>query len=418
MRSSRSIILAPMTVGVVWTSCFLYVAVLFLVDEHSNSRNPQSESQRDLGATVLLVQYNQITSRNGKVEQVPLFAGPFDLWDGQLWRVPINAFHHVGLLHLLMNGCAMLYMGKLLEPRLGKLRTLLFYLIAATVTGIVPSLLGDIGVGLSGVAYAQVGLLMVWRDRDEEVAREFPYSIVVIAGIWLVGCQLVTYADIIHIGNAAHYSGLVYGWLFGQTYLSSVKSPLPRFLFVVGHVFLVPAFWFAMNPFWSGDWHWYRSSGPDVSSYQRLERLQAAVLDDPTLAGAWNELTIEFLRMHDEPAAFRVALEGFRHNPDDSEILDKLVTIWADARLNSKPLDADEFIRRTFGGDADRWVEMLHSKVDPFVNRLNWTWEELEKLLDLRPIADPPFSVESSQRFSAPPTDPDAPESALGGVSM
>ncbi|HUG18007.1 MAG TPA: rhomboid family intramembrane serine protease, partial [Planctomycetaceae bacterium] len=124
MRSSRSIILAPMTVGVVWTSCFLYVAVLFLVDDHSNSRNPQSEAQRDLGATVFLVQYNQITSKNGKVEQIPLFAGPFDLWDGQLWRVPINAFHHVGLLHLLMNGCAMLYMGKLLEPRLGKLRTL------------------------------------------------------------------------------------------------------------------------------------------------------------------------------------------------------------------------------------------------------------------------------------------------------
>lgn len=430
MRSSRSIILAPMTVGVVWAACFLYIAVLFLIDEHSNAINPQSEAQRDLGTGGYLTQYAQRTTTNGKIERTPLYSGPIDLWDGQLWRVPISAFHHGSLLHLLMNGCAMLFMGKIIEPRLGRLRTLLFYLIAATVTGIVPNLLGVFGVGLSGVAYAQVGLLIVWRDRDEVVAEKLPYSIVVLAGLWLVGCQIVTYADIISIDNPAHYSGLVYGWLFGQAYFSAEKSPLPRFLFVVGHVLLIPAFWFTMNPFWSGHWHWYRSMGADLTFEQRFERLQVAVLYDPSLAGAWNELTVEMLRLHDESAALRVALEGLRHNPDNSELLDKIVRIWADALYTSRPLDAKQLIAQTFEADAERWENKIHSIVEPLVNRLSWKPEQLEQLVGMRPPRspvivsvnaskpDPPLPDHSQQEFPAPENDPNAPASALGGTTL
>lgn len=430
MRPSRSIILAPMTVGVVWTACFLYVAVLFRIDEHPNAINPQSEAQRDLGAVYSLDHFSVVVRANGKVERTPLYHGPRNLWDGQLWRVPISAFHHGSLLHLLLNGGAMLFMGKIIEPRLGKLRTLLFYLIAATVTGIVPNLLGSFGVGLSGVVYAQVGLLIVWRDRDEVVAEKFPYSMVVLAGLWLVGCQIVTYAEIIRIGNAAHYSGLVYGWLFGQAYFSAEKSPLPRFLFVVGHVLLIPAFWFTMNPFWSGHWHWYRSMGADLTFEQRFERLQVAVLYDPSLAGAWNELTVEMLRLHDEPAALRVALEGLRHNPDNSELLDKIVRIWADALYTSRPLDAEQLIAQTFEADAERWEKRIHSIVEPLVNRLSWKPEQLEQLIGMRPRRspvldsenaakpDPELPDDSQQKFPAPENDPDAPASALGGTTL
>jgi rhomboid protease GluP len=418
MRVSRSIKLAPMTVGTVWAACFLFIAVMVRMEEHPNAANPRGEAQRDLGATGTLTQFKLITNKQGRVERIARFSGPFEIWSGQWWRIPVNAFHHGDLLHLLLNGFALLYLGRIIEPRLGKWKSLLFYLFAATISILAETLVGNDAIGLSGVAYAQIGLLMVWRDRDPEVAEEFPFSLMVFAGLWLVGCQIATYAGVLSIANLAHYAGLVYGWLYGQALLASPRAALPRFLFSVGHLLLIPAFWFAMNPFWSGNWHWYLSDQAHVSPRRRFERIQAAVLHDRSLARAWNELAREFLYMRDQHAAFQVALEGLRHNPNDADLADLIVSLWADARLNSSPVDFERMVSVVFEEDADRWSRRFRSRVDPLVNRLSWSQRDLERLVGYVPLTDPPLPKQSSRQFPAPETDPDTPDSALGGTTM
>src|SRR5690606_21738384 len=44
--------------------------------------------------------------------------GPFDLWDGQWWRIPISGFHHAGFVHLIVNCLSMVTLGQLLERRM------------------------------------------------------------------------------------------------------------------------------------------------------------------------------------------------------------------------------------------------------------------------------------------------------------
>src|SRR5580692_6058604 len=56
--------------------------------------------------------------------------------DGQWWRIITNVFVHIGLLHVLFNMYALLYIGVLLEPQMGRLRFLAAYLL----TGIMASL--------------------------------------------------------------------------------------------------------------------------------------------------------------------------------------------------------------------------------------------------------------------------------------
>ena len=49
--------------------------------------------------------------------------------DGQWWRLLTNCFLHIGIFHLLMNMYALLYIGVLLEPLLGRTRFLSAYLL-------------------------------------------------------------------------------------------------------------------------------------------------------------------------------------------------------------------------------------------------------------------------------------------------
>src|SRR5690606_29451613 len=52
---------------------------------------------------------------------------PFTL-DGQWWRLLSSCFIHIGVFHLAMNMYALIYIGLLLEPHLGKTRFLMAYL--------------------------------------------------------------------------------------------------------------------------------------------------------------------------------------------------------------------------------------------------------------------------------------------------
>ncbi|MCH5686962.1 rhomboid family intramembrane serine protease [Niabella sp. W65] len=96
--------------------------------------------------------------------------------DGQWWRLLTNCFIHIGILHLLLNMYALMYIGSLLEPYLGKARFLTSYLLTGIAASITSLWWHDltISAGASGAIFGMYGLFlaMLTTDLIEKEARK------------------------------------------------------------------------------------------------------------------------------------------------------------------------------------------------------------------------------------------------------
>lgn len=143
---------------------------------------------------------------------------------GQWWRLITNCFLHIGIFHLLMNMYALLYIGLLLEPYLGKLRFATAYLL----TGIIASLTSiwwhdlTISAGASGAIFGMYGvfLAMLTTNLIEKAARATLFTSIAI----FIGYNLM-YGVKGEIDNAAHIGGLISGLIIGYAYYPSLKKP-------------------------------------------------------------------------------------------------------------------------------------------------------------------------------------------------
>jgi len=407
---------APISVCLIWTACILFVGVW---SETTPAKNGFESALRKWGASVELVKI-RADDQSRQWEEVPATSGPMDVWDGEWWRLLVSNLHHGGWMHLMLNTTALLICGRILERRMGFFLYLTLIISSAFVVIAVSSLFAENGVGLSGILYAMVGLLFVWRDRDTQVAEEFPITMVIGAGAWLMICQLLTYFDVWPIGNVAHYTGFIYGWLWGQVYLEEKQKLIFRFLFGTGHVLLIPAFWFVMNPFWNGAWHYYMANQPGVSERQQMERLQTACLLKPGIGEAWWQLSRLYDKNNDPRLAMRVAMEGLKHNRDSSLLLDQTVGLWIqDAQTNAEPI-GELLVQQVFGGEAEVWNQKLTRRTDSLMNRLSWEPEDLLELLGQDQssvlsdsIANELFQGSTPETEPAPKPLPGAPDSAL-----
>jgi membrane associated rhomboid family serine protease len=89
----------------------------------------------------------------------------FELWDGAWWTVLTTALHHGDVVHLLCNTLGLWWLGRLLETRMGSWRYALFCLSATAVSGGIQSLWSPY-VGLSGVDFSKIRLIMAWRKNQ------------------------------------------------------------------------------------------------------------------------------------------------------------------------------------------------------------------------------------------------------------
>ncbi|MFT4661774.1 MAG: rhomboid protease GluP [Patiriisocius sp.] len=144
--------------------------------------------------------------------------------DGEWWRLLSSCFLHIGVFHLLMNMYALLYIGLLLEPYLGKSRFLSAYLITG-IAGSAASLYWNdltISAGASGAIFGMYGvfLAMLTTNLIEKAARKaFITSIAVFIGYNLLnGLQG-------GIDNAAHIGGLISGLIVGYSFYPSLIKP-------------------------------------------------------------------------------------------------------------------------------------------------------------------------------------------------
>ncbi len=143
--------------------------------------------------------------------------------DGQWWRLITSTFIHIGIIHLLMNMYALLYIGLLLEPYVGKIRFLFIYL----TTGFLASLtsLGwnelTISAGASGAIFGMYGVfiaLLTTNIIDKGARKALLVSILIFVLYNLLNGLKGG------IDNAAHIGGLVSGIILGYTFIPSIKK--------------------------------------------------------------------------------------------------------------------------------------------------------------------------------------------------
>ncbi|ATL46568.1 hypothetical protein COR50_04890 [Chitinophaga caeni] len=150
---------------------------------------------------------------------------------GQWWRLITSAFLHGGIIHLLFNMYAFVYIGVMLEPILGRLRFIIAYVLAALLASIASIWYHDVssvGVGASGAIFGMYGVflaLLTTNFIDKHVRKGLLSSI----GLFVVFNLAIGAGG--NIDNSAHIGGLIGGLICGYIFYLSLKKPDNKSLF-------------------------------------------------------------------------------------------------------------------------------------------------------------------------------------------
>ena len=141
---------------------------------------------------------------------------------GEWWRLLTSCFLHIGLIHLLMNMYALVYIGILLEPQLGKSRFLTDYLLTGIASSVSSLWWHDltISAGASGAIFGMYGvfLAMLTTNLIEKSARK---TLLTSIGIFVVYNLANGFKE--GIDNAAHIGGLISGLIIGYGFYPSLR---------------------------------------------------------------------------------------------------------------------------------------------------------------------------------------------------
>lgn len=144
--------------------------------------------------------------------------------EGEWWRLITNCFLHIGIFHLLMNMYALMYIGFLLEPYLGKTRFISAYLLTGIAASITSLWWHDmtISAGASGAIFGMYGLFLALLTTN--IIEKKTRKALLISIVFFVGYNLI-YGLKGGIDNAAHIGGLLSGLLIGYAFVPSLKKP-------------------------------------------------------------------------------------------------------------------------------------------------------------------------------------------------
>lgn len=413
--------MSPLRVAPLTAQCLCICTALFVVCTARSFDGVRfGDAQREWGAVTTLQVFAIRGDRREAVD--PDLNGPFDLWDGEWWRIPVNSFHHVNVLHLMMNCLSAWMLGQLLERRWGSFRFALFLLPSIFLPILSELVVGNVSVGFSGAICAMLGALIAIKQFDDD--NILPDQTVQFYLAFLVLCVWATMLDVIRIANVAHFVGLGYGWFATWAMCGPFRSANAiRTLFVLAHIGLYPLTWYAVQPIGNGRYHWYMADRiPDPRLKTRT--LRFAVHCDPSLAGVWLRLADGELIQGDLLAAWRTLLEGLSHNPTRRELLEAVRRVWRRIPPGHERTQADLELQRVFGERAVDWLIPIKQTAPVSAT------PELEE-------RDEPRNVEAdSRRFAldqkidldwqpavakpaAPqPFDPQAPDSAVEGATL
>ncbi len=406
----------PVTCGIIAAAVVLFLAVWIGELLHSDPSEAR-EMTHLLGA---------VTSR--LVVNLPGLYGPFKLWDGELWRIPLSGFHHGGLLHLGLNCLGLVFLGRLLESRMKWFSYTVYFLTATTVSLVPEYLAGNNPIGLSGGVYAMFGTLLVLRRRDARIAEALPPGVVQMGLVWLFLCIGLTYLEILRIANLAHFTGLAYGWVAGEVLLGTYSTNRKlRLGFYAAHLLLVPVLYFVVHPVWIGRYHWYLAIDKRDQSRQ-TQNLEQAVSRDPGLEAAWRLLAAIYAQSGELQRAWETILKGLAYNRSDENANRLAQAIWSRFHLPSDRKDALDTLNKVFGEEAADWRERLGispagAESPVAMSRDNLIPEPDVGKIDSQGAFQLRFLQGTQQPFPtrdllAPDVDPNAPHSAAEGVML
>jgi rhomboid protease GluP len=150
--------------------------------------------------------------------------------DGQWWRLLTNCFLHFGIIHLLLNMYALVFVGLLLEPFLGRVKFIVAYLLTGIAASMVSLWWHDytVSAGASGAIFGLYGVFLVILSTNH-IERSMRTGLLINIGAFVI-YNLVYGSFKGGIDNAAHLGGLLSGLLIGLLYLPALQKPDNRIL--------------------------------------------------------------------------------------------------------------------------------------------------------------------------------------------
>lgn len=141
------------------------------------------------------------------------FSSRAQVLNGQVWRLLTNTFLHFSILHIAGNMVVLIYIGSLIESKLGRWNYLFMYLLAGICASITSIVWHDHGIaaGASGAIFGLFGILLALLSTDfyETNARR---ALLMSTAIF-VGYNIIPKGG--NIDHAAHFGGLLSGYVIG-----------------------------------------------------------------------------------------------------------------------------------------------------------------------------------------------------------
>lgn len=135
-----------------------------------------------------------------------------EIKSGQIWRILTPVFLHLSFFHILFNMLWFKDLGYLIEYKFGKNQLLLLIGISGVISNFSQYLVsGPSFGGMSGVLYAMLGFIWVYKSVHTTFDYSLPARDITIMVGWLLLCLTGFLGP---IANTAHASGLFVGMLY------------------------------------------------------------------------------------------------------------------------------------------------------------------------------------------------------------
>lgn len=182
------------------------------------------------------------------------------LWEGELWRIFVNLFHHGGALHIFFNLYALYFFGSFAEKYMGSIRYLFFIIFCGLSQEIICQLTIEKGaIGLSGIIYGLFGLLFIIRKSNPIINSFISPELTKAMFVQLFIFMGLTYFNIMNIANVGHVAGLVYGILFSLAFYKNTNL-IKKIAFILLNMFIISGLYYIYLPN-TPEWQtWYNST--------------------------------------------------------------------------------------------------------------------------------------------------------------
>ena len=292
--------------------------------------------------------------------------------NGEWWRLITCCFLHIGVVHLLFNMYALLYVGVLLEPLLGRARFLTAYLLTGIASSAVSLWWHDltISAGASGAIFGMYGvfLAMLTTNLIEKAQRQ---SLMASIGVF-VGYNLL-FGLKGNTDNSGHIGGLISGLIIGYAYYPSLikfHAQKLKLATIAGVTVLVLGGSFLFYANTSNDFNVYQTK---MDEFTLLENKALQAFDTSKIRTG--EQQIEYIRNTGIPA-WKEGIELIKKS-DDLDIPEQLHL------RNSKLINYTELRLKYYElilSSMTENTDKYNKEIDETLNDLNAVLEELNKM--------------------------------------